>query len=44
VRAAGLVWRKTAYRSAAASAFAEFLKAALRGGETTAAGGNRASQ
>ena len=44
VRAAGLVWRRTAYRSAAASAFAEFLKAALRSGEPTAAGGNRTSQ
>jgi LysR family transcriptional regulator, cyn operon transcriptional activator len=29
VRAAGLVWRKTAYRSAAAAAFAEHLKSAL---------------
>jgi LysR family cyn operon transcriptional activator len=35
VRAAGLVWRKTDYRSAAAAAFAEFLKAALRAPEMT---------
>ena len=42
VRAAGLVWRKTAYRSAAASAFADFLKAALRTDAPTAAGRSRA--
>ncbi len=29
VRAAGLVWRRTAYRSAAASALGEYLRAAL---------------
>ena len=33
VRAAGLVWRRTAYRSAAASAFGEFLKVVLKTGE-----------
>jgi LysR family cyn operon transcriptional activator len=32
-RAAGLVWRRTAYRSAAAAAFADFLRAALKAGE-----------
>jgi LysR family cyn operon transcriptional activator len=37
VRAAGLVWRRTAYRSAAAAAFAEFLKAALGTGKEAVA-------
>jgi LysR family cyn operon transcriptional activator len=30
VRAAGLVWRRTAYRSAAAAALGDYVKAALR--------------
>jgi len=37
VRAAGLVWRRTSYRSAAALAFADFLKAALKTAEPVSA-------
>jgi LysR family cyn operon transcriptional activator len=42
VRAAGLVWRRTAYRSAAASAFGQFLKAALTTGDPAPRGGGPA--